>query len=661
MKPKITIAAAFTLAALLTTLPACSDFLDVVPDNMPTIEHAFRTRSESSNYLAGIYGYMPYYSSPTSQHNFAVVSTDEIWRTWSWGYYEWQLWTLASNQNSTTSPYANHYNRSSSSNTGSYWRGLRDINIFLENIHLPYDLEEWERIQWVAEAKFFKAYYHWLLFRQYGPIPLIRDNIPVFESGETVQMPRQPVDDCVQHICDLLDEAGKDLPIRISDEMRDMGRPTRLICRALKAKVLTYAASPLFNCNKRYAEYLNKDGTQLFPQDESVKALKWERARDALKEAIDMAHNVGFALYDFRTAPGFALQARNLSDSTVNAMQVRGAIVEPWNTEIIWGDPRGLGCSSMWVAGFPALNDFHLSYLTQNLSPGVDITRKFYTDHGIPIEDDASWQGKDVFALKQATWLDRQYIRVGETCITLNFDREPRFYGALGFNGSTFYGNGVTSADNALDADVLPYYSRLGTVSADGKGSPTGYLWKKFIHPQTTIAVNGTSAVSGAAYPFPVIRLADLYLMYAEVLNECKAQPDAEVYEWIDRVRNRTGLEGVVASWSKYATSDKKNRPADKDEMRDIIHRERTNELMFEGHRFWDQRRWLTAETELSGITCRVIYDVDTDTYNYTIGSGATFQPKDYFQPIANSILLLNPNLLQSPGWGIDADAINRQ
>ena len=74
------------------------------------------------------------------------------------------------------------------------------------------------------------------------------------------------------------------------------------------------------------------------------------------------------------------------------------------------------------------------------------------------------------------------------------------------------------------------------------------------------------------------MRLADLYLLYAEALNETMDQPTADIWEnWIDPIRERAGLEGVADSWTKYST--KPDKFMTKNGLRDIIHQERCIEL----------------------------------------------------------------------------------
>ena len=173
-------------------------------------------------------------------------------------------------------------------------------------------------------------------------------------------------------------------------------------------------------------------------------------------------------------------------------------------------------------------------------------------------------------------------------------------------------------------------------------------------HYRSSIPDNATGNDYNAyGYAFPIIRLADLYLLYAEALNELKDAPDGEVYEYIDLVRQRTGLEGVLETWSKYAVDSKQNKPYTQEGMREIIHRERLNELAFEGARFWDLRRWKEAEEYLN----RPIYGLNVmgespeDFYKQTLLFSSKFEKKDYLWPIRINAMTYNLKLVQNSGW----------
>src|SRR5690606_36002339 len=156
---------------------------------------------------------------------------------------------------------------------------------------------EEEILRWSAEVKALKAYYHFFLLRMYGPIPIMRENIPISASGHEVRVERRPVDEVVDYIVELFDEAIVDLPNDVYDENTELGRITKPIAAGLKAKALVYAASPLFNGNEDYLNFTNKDGTQLISTDYQHE--KWERAAQSCKDAIDLAHSIGYQLYKF--------------------------------------------------------------------------------------------------------------------------------------------------------------------------------------------------------------------------------------------------------------------------------------------------------------------------------------------------------------------------
>jgi hypothetical protein len=633
------------------------DYLDVVPDNVATIDHAFKNRQEAQRYLYGCYSYMPRVGNPVA--NPAFFGGDEAWTIASIisvGSTISQLRTIAMGYQNTANPYANYWASKSSGGDllggSALWTALSDCNIFLENIHLPYDLEDAEREKWIGEVTFLKAYYCFWLFRMYGPIPVIKENIPI-DAVEGAYHYREPVDEVVDYIVSLLDEAVKTLPTAIDNAVEEMGKPTKSIALAVKAQVLTYAASPLFNCNGDYAEYVDNRGLQLFPQDKSVEKEKWRKAADALKAAIDEATSAeaGHILFDYHTS----FNATNLSEETILAMQVRGAATERWNQEIIWGnsttDDNNTSLQRICTPYFN-ISEANSSGGLKSYAPALQVVEQFYTKNGIPIEEDKDWTGVDLMGLRTAGAEHRQYIAQGYQTINLHFDREARFYGAILFDGGTWYGNQRITSDNTTNAhymwEIPMKASDLsGTVGAN-RYSMTGYLCKKLVSCMSTVS----TSFSGFRYAFPIIRLADLYLMYAEALNEAgEATPSPNVYTYIDLVRARTGLAGVVESWREHAIEP--NKPLTQAGMRDIIRRERLNELAFEGSRYWDLRRWKLAEIYMNRpVRGLNIYGENAaDFYQVTEVYPLKFEKKDYFSPIKTSTLIKNPNLLQSPGW----------
>lgn len=702
----------FLLCLPLLATFSCSDFLDVVPDNISTIDDAFASKTEAEHFLAGLFSYLPSHGSETA--NPALLGADEIWCPDRTSAFDISIWYQIAKGNQTdTEPYANYFasnlrNKDKQDiedvHGGNFmFTGLRDCNIMLENINKPFDLYATQRNRWIAEIKFLKAYFHFWLMRMYGPIPIIGDKN--LELSDDLYTEREPIDSVVSYICRLLDEACVEggLPKDNTEMMLSVeaGRPNVVIAKALKAEVLLYAASPLFNGNT-YPATQHPGYAALFP---AYSHNKWIIARDALKEAIQLAETAGHKLYNFRNSSTIGDYVNKLNDTTINAMQVRGAVTDDhtalrWNYETVWGDPRG--CVKINQACVPLMGASNASSMGSgtiyhNYCPTLDIVEQFYTDKGLPIDEDPDWdaiKSPDVNGLykqkgiKTNSLMIRGQEKTTDTATAvLHFNREPRFYGAITFARQRHYGVYPTwclaDSDYFWNAQVVDWHINFNFRNAE-RFPVTGYICKKLTgyldayldvtqpNPKTNTqgAVNGISSVILAygsdGYPFPIIRMADLYLMYAEALNEAASEsetgtPPAEAYDYIDSVRFRTGLKGVKESWAISHHPDKPNTKAG---LREIIQHERMNEFAFEGIRYWDIRRWKVATDPNSrfyqnkparGLTVpeEMIPNVHTPVNFYTprVLQNITFTEKNYFQPIRFGTVIKNKNLLQSPGW----------
>lgn len=633
------------LLSWMGIMVSCSDYLDIVPDNIATIDKAFETRNSTESYLFTCFSYLP---NPLDQAaNPAIFGSDEMWWKLELNSADGNYHKLARGEQNSVNPLFDCWDGRNITDDGkrTIWKAIRDCNIFLENVNTPPDLKESEKKQWIGEIKFLKAYYHFYLFRMYGPIPIMDKNLPVSATPEEVRLYRNTVDEVVNYICSLLDEAKTGLPMRIQQMITSAGRPTIPMALALKAQVLTLAASPLFNGNKDFENYADNRGINIFgDQVSTVDKSKWERAALALKNAIDTCHIAEHKLYKFN-------RIYQMSDTTALSYTIRGAVSDKWNEEIIWGDTHS--------AGF--LKEMHPRFVNENAGCGcsnygmtLKIAELFYSNHGVPINEDPSFDYANRYKIKKAqadnngVYDHRYYIKEGEETAYLNFCREPRFYASLGFDRGIWEGAGITN-------DTKSYYlkGRQGEPSgfmSSGEHQPTGYWNKKVVNRETAINNNNYAE---KRYAFPLIRLSDLYLMYAEALNEAKDQPDAEVYKWIDAVRERAGLKGVVESWQKYSTNPTK--PATQYGLRQIIRQERLIELTGEYQRFWDLRRWKEAVKEYNnspmqgwnykGPTAEEYYNIST------YFSSRKYSIKDYLWPITNDAILNNPNLVQNPGW----------
>jgi hypothetical protein len=264
----------------------------VPDDGVPKLENAFAMRSQAQRYLFTCYSYMP--KDGHVDVDPSILAGDEYWSILDnpTPQYPDVAFRIARGFQNAPSPLV-----------GQYWvdlyKAIRDCNIFIENIVTVPDILEEEKIRWIAEAKFLKAYYHFYLVRMYGPITVVRENLPITATPEEVKLPRNTVDECFDYIAELLDEAIPDLPSIIVNPADEMGRITKPIAAALKAKVLVTAASPLFTNNSDQTTLENKDGSKLFTiglTPEEV-AAKWDSARVACREAIQICHDANHALY----------------------------------------------------------------------------------------------------------------------------------------------------------------------------------------------------------------------------------------------------------------------------------------------------------------------------------------------------------------------------
>ena len=634
------------LAASLLCVAGCN-YLDIVPDNVATLDHAFTDKNSAEKYLATIYSYQPYFGFAANDPS--IGASDE----WYYVYDNYSAQSLFAyemavqlGRQSITSPYYDYW---SGSNGGrGLFVALRDCNTFLENIDKVNDtLDDETKEKWIGEVYFFKAFYHFYLMRLYGAIPIIRENIPISAGVEEVRAYREPVDEVVKYIVEMCDEAMKTLPDAIVDPNIDYGHATKPAAAMLKAEALVWLASPLFNGNNDYADVVDNRGTRLFPTADPT---RWAAAAKACKEAIDICEQAGIKLYEFTD------MRYDLSETTKRLMDIRGAVTDPWNVETIYSHPRWPSNDAQHFTK-PRLISAELTGGGSDngaYSATFKMAELFYSNHGVPIEEDTEYAYNDRYDLTTVGNDHYYYIPEGKKTAILNTYREPRFYADLGFDTGYWWGSGRTFDVGKGTADQTPWViqSKQGEVSgksSDIRYCKSGYFVKKTINFQTTQSSSGAESVS--KYPWPVMRLADLYLLYAEALNESMATPDESVYEYIDKVRARAGLEGVLESWANW--SNVPDKPKTQAGMRAIIHQERMIELAFEGPRYYDLRRWKEAYAVLNQpyLGWNVSQSTTEDYYVTVVTDHPVFLSKDYLSPIPEAEMLRNTNLVQNPGW----------
>ena len=644
MKTKI-IKNTILFISILFATSSC-DYLDVVPDNVATIDYAFKNSISAEKYLYGCYSYRPRIGD--IQNDPAMTGSDETAQRYvileaGDRFVIYGGARLTRGEQNVNSPIMNMWD-----GNRSLWVGIRDCNIFLENIDGVKDVMEYQRKRWVAEVNFLKAFYHYNLMKRYGPIPIIDVNQPISAGVKEVQVYREPIDDVVTYIVDLLDKAIEDLPTaKEIIEGTEAGRADKLIAMTIKAEVLLFAASPLFNGNVDYSGMVDNQGRHLFPQ--TYDANKWKIAADACLEAINACHGQDKRLYN-------QVDPLLVNEHDIFKLQTnyRQAVCDPWNTELIWGGTNN-SCGILARDATPRIvrmNPTTLAHFTSEWSPTLSLVNKYYSSNGVPIEEDKEWSANNWYSNRytvrpEPSADDEKYlIKEGEKTVYLHYNREPRFYASIAFDKGIFFGCGYNTFK---DVKYCAYKNlEISGHQAGEANTISGYGAKKLSHYKNA----QTSDMTGWYYfPFPVYRLADLYLMYAEALNESGGSA-SEIFTYIDMIRERAGLEGVAASWSKYSTNPEKVNTIDG--RRSIIQRERGIELALEGKRFWDIRRWKEIEVYNNDPQgWNIMGETEADFYNVVSlrRESVKFSVKDYFWPIMESNLFVNKNLIQNYGW----------
>ncbi len=589
-------------------LPSCKKYLDVVPPNTATLESAFNNSTAALNFFYSLYSYIPRLDN--------VGATPELETTDEVCIPNWNNHTAKSyirGQLNSSSPFWNYWGTAGGNPGAGMFDGIRQCYIFLDNIDKTPNIPAADLQRMKGEATFLVGYFHFVLLREYGPIVTITGETNLDAAGNTYYPSRQPYDSCVRFISNLLDKAATMLPATVTTT--EFGRATSVVCKSIKARMLLYAASPLFNGNSEfYSNFKNKNGLQLI--NLTYDPNKWKLAADACLDAIQSAQAAGVQLYTSTISTSDPFQ------KAVN--NYRYTMVDPWNSELVWGytDPQG-----------DAIDLFHLTTpriqgKTYNGEcPTLKMVETYYTKNGLPINVDPSYNYAGRYTINGTT-------------INLHQNREPRFYASIGYDRGNY-------AVNNTNVQLLMRSGEThGWSPSQSDFSPGGYLQQKGVHPASVLTSSSQTPVK---YPWPIIRLGELYLDYAEALNEFSGvAAQNTVLQYIDPLRTRAGIPGVMASWALVGKSS-----FTQDEMRAIIWQERTIELAFEGHRFWDVRRWKQGAVFTQPVYgMNIKGTVATDFYQPTLVENRIFNtPSYYLMPISVSDLGINTNLVQNPGW----------
>lgn len=642
------------MGACLFITPSC-DYLDVVPEEQVMPEDAMKTYNGALGFLYSAYAFSAnttYGDIPYGAYLAETFCTaDDIINPHAWV-----------SDAGTTGSYV-LMNTLSTQNCNDFWRhdfnGIGQCLFFLEQLDKSDCVERGivpaaEAEEWRHEAKALMGYYHFLLLRRYGPIPIMTERVAL-TTPQSEFKGRYHFDYCVEEIVKMLDEAAAGLPASRSAVYT--GRMTSTICKAIKAKLLLLAASPLYNGKFPYPDWKNTNfetpgyGYELVSH--TYDRSKWERALQATEEAIQWAESQGErSIYRGDEYVN--------SEITLDNVYIPGGADDEFKKAVLRmkyltysGDGEGnheaimtttsTDITTMWFAGYPrnfmTTSDGIIRSGYSGINPTLNAVKWFLTENGLTIETDPEFPAESEW-YKSAGLPDgghrRNYI------INLNTKREPRFYAWIGFDGGDY-------AQKLADGE--PVYLNFLSKEAQGLNASardctqTGFLSMKHMPPTMTV----TKAWAYANYRSPakkVIRLAELYLNRAEC-NAVLGNDDAAIRD-VNVIRTRAGAKNLTNSMVASGGIS----------VLEWVKRERAIEFFAESMRYWDLRRWVEADKYIGlgmrqGLNALEKENPSFEEFNKPVSLPFpyTWGPRLYLYPIYSDDIYANPQLVQAPGY----------
>ncbi|MGQ9620008.1 MAG: RagB/SusD family nutrient uptake outer membrane protein [Bacteroidales bacterium] len=514
-------------------LTSCkSDFLDKYPESGLPEQDVFMKYENFLKYFRGnntnIRWAFPFYSLAIGQYVFAW---DQMTDISSPGHNNDASDVVATKQGDWRAANSDFH-----ASIYPMFSSIRRCNMTINKIEMLQDATQEDKYDLLAQAYFFRAFSHFHLVKLYGGQPYITKVLTVDDPWDYVRL--SPHETLTKIAADLdtaytfYVKAGRirrDNPIPGAPgnlNHPDMQYPNGVAAKALKSRVLLYAASPLNN----------KNGIT-----------DWQNAAIASWEAIQLAETWGY----------FLLPAADYKTNFCGAT---------YTNEQIWGWHYGTARYLKSVT--PQFFSPGTTYLSGE-NPTQNLVDMFETRWGEPLNTEADRQA----ATAAGHYNEQDPYK----------DRDPRFYVDIIYNEAPLLGFGTAKIYYEMIGGSPVYSPILNRNQSDW--TKTGYLGRKQWGNQST-QYNNVDVL----YTDPLIRLAELYLNYAEAANEAYgpngSAPGATMtaLQALNFVRRRIGHVDVLPA---YTTN--------KDVLRPRIKNERTIELCFEGHRYHDVRRWMDA------------------------------------------------------------------
>lgn len=548
---------------------------------------------------------------------------------------------------------------------------IRKCNTLFQRIDEAADMTAIDRAEIMATTRFLRAYAYYKILTVFGPPIIVGDEvIPSNEELVAYDCTRSTYDEAVEYICSELEAAAVSLPA--TRPIMEFGRPTKGAAYGLIARIRLYHASPLFNggaAAKRCFGTWKRSSDDAYYVSQTYDESRWALAAAAAKRVMDMT-NGGAPMYRLYT-----VEADSDTPALPEGVTSDPNYYEPWPVGAAGIDPyrsysEGFNGEAVLATNPEYVWARNSGTLVANTQMAFPLKAGGWSGMALPqkiIDNFAMVDGRSIdnssekYPYSESGFTTQQKnfsgYRLNSGVFNMYNNREMRFYASVGF--SECYWPCSSSTTSGLYNLTITYYydSANGKLNSATDYTPTGYVIKKFIHPSD--AWDGTNA-HRMDKAFPIIRYADILLMYAEALNNLTtthtvqlgeqtytvSRDIQEIRNAFDQVRHRAGLPGL--SDSDLASAD---------HMQELIERERMIELLHENHRYFDVRRWgIYEEVESEPVTGMNVDSGKAGFYTRVIPNTSRIgsrlvNKKLMFLPLPLSEIRKLPSVDQNPGW----------
>lgn len=638
----------FCALSLTCGFASCTDYLDKTPDSTVNADEAFKNFTNFQGFVEEVYNCIP-----NKESNYWCCSfnwgEDEILNTGLGDSHETAHFDLGDYRYWYSDPQSFlHSNGLSSTSTDKFshslehaWYCIRKCNLGLENLEKMTDCTQEEKNIIKGQLLFFRAWWHEELMEFYGGMPYVDT---VLDGSQALTLPRLSFQECATKCAEDFRAAADLLPNdwdKTTIGKKTLGkndlRITKVCALGYLGKVLLWAASPLNNLKAEVGASKNGD-TYRYNVEFAAKAA------DALAEAISQVNSgsTPYALAEYKYDNIYDHVASE--DSKTNFSDIFRTTGKGWkqpgSTEAILRAPYIGANGSNW--NFTKNWGIKINEIVQHDAlihqPTANYVNYYGMANGLPLDDPESG-------------FDPTHPFKG---------RDPRFYHDIIFDGFQYINTTIGKDDPDYQFKYVQMYTGSNLRSSSSQGCRTGYYCQKLV-PHQANKYDGMYNWGGALQcDLPYMRLADIYLMYAEAgaavqgANYKSNKCNLTAVDAINVLRDRVEA-GHVAD--KYAANQQK--------FMDEVRRERAVELAFEGFRWNDLQRWLllteypyniktSQEFRRVGnydFTKKDPRDAEVTGWSQKTILTRDFSEKHYLLPLKQSDVYLYPEFGQNPGW----------